>query len=191
MKTKKIFILVGHPDTASSSHEFAESYKKGAESKGHEVKLTSIADLKFDPILHKGYKAIQELEPDLVQVQQDIRWCEHLVIIYPVWWSSMPALFKGMIERMWLPGFAYRFKGLYWEKLLKGRSARIIITMDNWPLVARILFGDITNEVSRGLCWFSGIHPVRVTKIGLMKFMKPAKKEAWRQKLVRYGQKAR
>jgi putative NADPH-quinone reductase len=62
----KVFILSGHPDAESMCCNLAESYKKGAEAKGYEVRITHLANMKFDPILHKGYKVIQELEPELV-----------------------------------------------------------------------------------------------------------------------------
>ncbi len=189
---KKIYILVGHPDNESTDYSFIQSYKKGAEEAGYEVRLTQLADLKFDPILHKGYKVIQELEPDLKKVQEDISWCDHFVIIYPIWWAGMPALLKGMFERIWMPGFAFRFKkeglfkGLLWDKYMKAKTARVFVTMDNVPIVARILFGDITNEMHFGILGFAGFK-VKVKKIGRMKFLSDVAKNALRNKFVSWG----
>src|SRR3990167_320914 len=76
---KKIYILLGHPDKETLSGHFADIYEQEAKAAGHEVRRTNIGDLSFDPILHKGYKVIQELEPDLLKVQEDMRWAEHLV----------------------------------------------------------------------------------------------------------------
>ncbi len=190
MKSKKIFILLGHPDKETSCGAFADAYEKGAREAGHEVRRTNLGDLHFDPILHKGYKTIQPLEPDLVSVQENIKWCDHFVILYPAWWSTMPALLKGMFDRIWLPHFAFHFKhnGLGWERLLKGRTARIFVTSDSHPILARFIFGDTTNEIRRGILWFAGIS-ARVKKIGPMKNISPARRERWVQKCLRWGQR--
>jgi NAD(P)H dehydrogenase (quinone) len=96
MKSKKICIILGHPDSESHGAELAHAYEQGARAAGHETKLIFIGLLKFDPILHKGYREIQALEPDLVMVQESIKWADHVVILYPNWFITMPALLKGL-----------------------------------------------------------------------------------------------
>ncbi len=188
---KRIFILLGHPDKEATSGYFADRYQRGAEEAGFEVHRVNIGDLKFDPILHKGYRAIQELEPDLKMVQKEVTWCDHFVIFYPTWFSTMPAILKGLFDRMWLPMFAYHFPahGFGWQKLLKGRTARVFVTSDSPPLLARILFGDTTNEIKRGILWFAGFK-ARVKKIGPMRNLKPKKREAWGTRLYHWGRSA-
>lgn len=189
--SKKIFILVGHPDRESFNRELANSYADGAREAGCEVRVKSLSDLSFDPILHRGYREIQELEPDLKAVQEDIRWCEHFVIIYPSWWSTMPALLKGFFDRVWLPGFAFKFRpnGLWWDGLLKGRTARVFVTSDAPPFFTRIIFGDTTNEIRKGILWFGGLS-VSVKKIGPLKRISEEKKQKWLNKLRGWGKKA-
>ncbi len=195
MKKKKIFILVGHPNSKSLSATLATSYAYGAEEKGHEVRRTNLGELTFDPILRKGYREMQTLEPDLLNVQENFRWADHVVIIYPAWWSTMPALLKGMFDRMWLPGFAFRFQSgntcreLLWEKLLKGRSARVFVLSDSPPIFARLLFGDSTNEIRKGILWFAGIK-ARIRKIGPLKFMTERKARMWAHRFHHWGRKA-
>ena len=173
---KKIFVLVGHPDSTSLSSQLGTSYVYGAEEAGHEVRRTNLGDLSFDPILHMGYKEIQPLEPDLLKLQEDVKWADHFVIIYPAWWSTMPALLKGMFDRMWLPKFAYQFyrtglfKDLLWTRLMKGKTARVFVLSDSPPIFARMIFGDTTNEIRKGILWFSG-YKVKVKKIGPVKFI--------------------
>lgn len=191
--SKKILVLLGHPDKETSCGHFADAYETGAREGGHEVRRINLGDLKFDPILHEGYKVVQELEPDLMIVQNSIKWADHLVIVYPTWWSTMPALLKGMFDRLWLPGFAYNFKenGLGWTRHLKGVSARVIVTSDSHPLITRFLLGDTTNEIRRGILWFSGVSPVRLTKIGGMKNLSGESKIRWEKKLWKLGKAGR
>jgi NAD(P)H dehydrogenase (quinone) len=188
--SKKVLILLGHPDTESMCCDFADSYAEGAKERGNEVKRVNLADMKFDPILHHGYKVIQELEPDLIQFQNDIRWCDHFVIIYPSWWSTMPALLKGLFDRMWLPGFAYKFlpSGLAWSRLLKGRTATVFVTSDSHPWAARFLFGDNVNEIRDGILWFAGFSP-KIKKIGPMKKISKESRAKWSLKFKKYGEK--
>ena len=192
MEKKKIFILLGHPDRETKSGYFADSYEKGAKEAGYEVRRVNIGELKFDPILHKGYKTIQALEPDLILVQEDIKWADHFVIFYPSWWSTMPSLLKGMFDRMWLPGFAFNFNknGWGWKKHLKGRSASVIVTSDSHPIIARILMGDSTNEIKKGILKFAGFSPVQILKVGPLKNISQEKKEKWTKKLFEMGEKA-
>jgi len=187
----KILILVGHPDNESFNVQMADSYAEGAREKGHEVRRVNLADLHFDPILHHGYKVIQELEPDLKQLQEDIKWSQHFVIFYPSWWSTMPALLKGLFDRMWLPGFAYKFThhGILWSGLLSGRSARVFVSSDSHPILARIIFGDSTNEIKKGILWFAGFS-VSVKKIGPLKNISDARKQKWLERVKKWGMKA-
>lgn len=191
-KKKKIFILLGHPDCETLSGHLANSYENGAKNAGHEIRRANICDIKFDPILHKGYKEIQELEPDLIKVQEDFKWADHIVILYPNWWCAMPAILKGLFDRMFLPGFAFRFSKEdpgQWTPLLKGKSARIIITAGMNPLKIRFNFGDFTNELARGILGFSGFHPVEVTTFGPSERASEEKKKLWHEKVERYGKK--
>jgi NAD(P)H dehydrogenase (quinone) len=188
---KKILVLLGHPDTESMCREFCDSYAEGARRAGHEVRRVNLGDMQFDPILHHGYKVIQELEPDLKKLQEDIRWCEHLVIVYPSWWSTMPALLKGLFDRMWLPGFAFKFlpSGLGWMRLLKGRTARVFVSSDSHPILARFLFGDNTNEIQDGILWFAGIH-TKMKKVGPMRKIAPIRRAKWNKRFFVWGSRA-
>jgi NAD(P)H dehydrogenase (quinone) len=129
---KKILILNGHPDKESFCHELALAYKRGADQSKADCSLINLIDLKFDPILHYGYRKRTDLEPDLINIQHEILKSDHLVFVYPTWWGNYPALLKGFIDRVFLPKFAFKYRdnSLLWDKLLKGKSARLIVTMD-------------------------------------------------------------
>jgi putative NADPH-quinone reductase len=194
---KKIFILLGHPDTDSLNNTLANEYQRGAAEAGHEVRRMNIGEMKFDPMLHHGYRIRQELEPDLVSFQDNVKWCDHFVIFYPSWWSTMPAMLKGLFDRAWLPGFAYNFTSDFtWKKLLKGKSATMFVTSDTVPLVQRLIFGDTTNELKKGILWFSGLGPIRVWKFGYLKHYTWLNIGMWRRehikrKVYKLGRKAK
>lgn len=192
--SKKILIVLGHPNKDTFCGSLAESYKKGAIQSGAEVKEIFISDLKFDPILHRGYKEIQELEPDLVQAQELIKWAEHLVFVYPTWWATMPALLKGFFDRVFLPGFAFKYRenSPYWDKYLTGKSARVITTMDAPAWYNFLVYGNAGQKtIKRGTLQFCGIKPVKVTTIGGVKAMKKEQLTNWLTKAEKLGESLR
>lgn len=183
---------MGHPVKDTFSGLLYDNYRKGALSAGAEVKELIIRDLKFEINLSAGYRGNQELEPDLVHAQELILWADHIVMIYPNWWSTFPALLKGFIDRTFLPGFAFKYRkgSLLWDKLLVGRSARLIITMDTphwyyWLVYRR----PGHNAMKRGTLEYCGIRPVRITSIGSLKTASDKKRQQWLDKVLKLGQK--
>lgn len=191
MATKKIFILLGHPDDESFNRTLADEYERGATEAGHEVRRMNIGDMSFDPVLRHGYRTIQELEPDLKSFQENVRWCDNFVIFYPTWFSTMPGILKGLFDRAWLPGFAYHFKKFGWSRLLKGRSSTVFVTSDSLPWELRVVFGDTTNEIHRGILWFAGFSPIRMHKFGHIKTLGMWHRENLKKKAYKYGIKCK
>ncbi len=194
---KKRVILLGHPNPGPTlSGEFALIYEAAARKAGHEVKRYDLAKLRFDPILHLGYKAIQELEPDLKEVQEAIKWADHMVVVYPNWWCTMPALLKGLFDRLWLPGFAFNMRKnsagkqtVGWHKRLKGKTARVFVLSGTHPLLIWIFFGDYTNEIKKGILWFAGFKP-KVTHFGPTDQAPEWMKNNWRKKVAWLAKRA-
>ena len=189
----KVFILLGHPDNDSFNFTLASEYERGAVEARHEVRRMNISEMNFDPILHHGYRVRQELEPDLLAFQENVKWCEHFVVFYPSWWSTMPALLKGLFDRAWLPGFAFQFTSDFTlKRLLKGKSATMVVTSDTIPLAQRLLFGDTTNELKKGILGFAGFSPVRVRKFGYFKHYGSARRrDKIKERVRRLGTKAK
>lgn len=198
---KKIFILIGDPNNdkekLSLNTMLAHEYEAAAKEAGHEVRMTHLADLQFDPVLHKGYRAIQQLEPDLVMVQDNMKWSDHIVILFPVWWASLPSLLKGLFDRVWLPGFAFHFKkdGLkrtdHWICELEGRTARVIQTSGTSKWMIWRKFGQPSHVLNTGILGFAGIKPVKVTWFGSVNNAPVERVEGWKKTIRGLGKQGK
>jgi len=189
MQAKKIVVLCGNPDSDSFTGAILDRYQASAEDAGHEVRRYNIGDMDFDPVLHKGYKEIQQLEPILLELQDAIRECDHLVIGYPNWWCTMPAKLKGLIDRFWLPGFAFNFnkETKRVEAHLTGKTARVyVLSGSHSPFKTWWRFGDYTNEIQYGILEFAGIK-TQVTTYGPCEKVGDACRAKWIKAVEAHG----
>ena len=120
---RRIWVVDGHPLTGSFGSALAASYVAGAKQAGHTVRLTRLRDLRFAYSPTSG-----PMEQDLHLAQECLQWCDHVMVVYPNWWGTYPALFKAFLDRILLPGFAFEVQDKGWKGLLSGRSAQIITT---------------------------------------------------------------
>ena len=192
--SKKIVIIHAHPNHASFNFGLAAAYKRGARAAGAEVKEIVIADLRFNPNLQFGYQKKMELEPDLVEAWEKIVWAEHLVWVHPVWWGGMPSLAKGFVDRVFLPGFAFKYRrnSVYWDKLLKGRTAHIITTLDQPGWYYWLVYGrPSVNQLKKSTLEFCGVKPVKVTYVGIVKTSTDEKRQQWIVKAEELGRRCK
>lgn len=190
---KNVTIILGHPDASSYCGSLADTYADAARRAGHDVRLFRLGDIAFDPVLHHGYHQRQELEPGLLELREAITWARHLVFVYPVWWGSMPALLKGFFDRTFLPGYAFKYRdnSPFWDKLLAGRSADVITTMDTPPWYYRFIYTRPGHhQIRKTILEFSGITPVRITSLGPVRYATQEKREQWRRKVEKLAQSA-
>jgi putative NADPH-quinone reductase len=176
---KRILILLGHPDPAPERlcRALAEAYADGARAGGHEVRLIDIAKLDVPVLRSKDEFEKASPSPAIKKAQEDMLWAEHHVIIYPLWLGTMPALLKAFFEQVGRPGFAYETTRRGWKKLLKGKSARIVVTMGMPALVYRLYFGAHSlKSLERNILGFIGIAPIRESLFGLIEMKGRAKK---------------
>lgn len=189
---RKILIINGHPNKDAFNYGVTEAYRNGAISTGAELKEIVIGDLVFNPNLKFGYQKRTELEPDLIESWEKIKWADHLVWVHPVWWGGLPALMKGFIDRVFLPGFAFqpRENSVFWDKLLKNKTARIITTLDQPGWYYHLVFGRPSiNQLKKSTLQFCGINPVKVTYLGIVKTSNPKLRQKWIEKITLLGQK--
>ena len=170
---KRILLVQGHPDPQQHHlcNALARAYRQGAESAGHQVQQLEVAALDF-PLLRSQQEWEHGIVPaSLKPAQEAILWAEHLVFFFPLWLGDMPALLKGFLEQVARPNFAFSSDGQnpFAHKALRGRSARVVVTMGMPALVYRWYFrAHSVKSLERNILGFVGIAPVNETLIGMV-----------------------
>ncbi|GLB50307.1 NAD(P)H-dependent oxidoreductase [Neptunitalea lumnitzerae] len=187
---KNILIINGHPDVESYNYALANAYSTGAKTSSASVNQINIAQLSFNPNLAHGYRQRTELEPDLQDAIEKIKKADHLVWVFPMWWYSVPAIMKGFIDRTFLPGITYQpIAGKpFPKKLLKGKTARLIITADS-PKWYNTLYmkNPVLNQFKKGTLQFCGVGKVKVTHIAIIKNSTEVFRKNWLSKIETLG----
>jgi putative NADPH-quinone reductase len=189
---KRILLVQGHPDSRTERfcRALEESYVEGASKGGHELKRICLADVEFSLVRSRDEWEKGAPSADIRRAQQMITWAQHIVIFYPLWLGSMPALLKGFFEQALRPGFAFSTgsAGKIWKKGLKGRSARVVVTMGMPAAVYRWYFrAHSLKSLRRNILGFVGIAPVNETLVGSVETSASRRKKALRE-LYRLGQ---
>ncbi|NNG05039.1 MAG: NAD(P)H-dependent oxidoreductase [Inquilinus sp.] len=194
--TSRIFVIQGHPDPAGGRlcHALAEAYADGAENAGHEVRRIDVAALDFPLLRTKSGFENDDAPPSLRPAQEAIARADHLVIVYPLWLGTMPALLKGFFEQVLRPGFAFGqpAAGTMGKAMLRGRSARIVITMGMPALIYRWYFrAHSLKSLERNILRFCGIGPIRESLFGMVEAVGGATRRRWLEEMRRLGGAAR
>ena len=188
---KNILIINGHPDKESYNYALSSAYCKGAAASKAQVKLINLADLKFNLNLQYGYRKRTNLEPDLLDAQEKLKWADHIVWVYPVWWGSVPALMKGFLDRVLLPGFAFKKRegSVWWDKYFTGKTSRIICTLDQPPWFYRIINRCPSHNAMKKLTLnFIGVKSVKITTIGPLRLSTDDFRKKWLAKVEKMGE---
>ena len=189
---RRITSIQGHPDARGNhfGHALAAAYAHGAEAAGHEVTVIAVAQLDF-PLVRCKEEWETGVPPEPIrQAQKAIDWAEHLVLLYPLWLGTMPALLKAFLEQVFRPGFAIPppDAGKRWKKLLSGKSARIVVTMGMPVLVYRWYFrAHSLKSLERNILGFCGIGPITESLIGMIEAPDNANRERWLAKMCTLG----
>ncbi len=189
---KNILIIHGHPVRETFIDCLKDSYAMAAEAAGAKIKELVLRDLNYEVNFKEGYRGNQELEADLVHAQELISWADHLVFFYPNWWATYPALLKGFIDRTFLPGFAFKYRNnsKLPEQLLRGKTARLVVTMDT-PVWYYYLVQKAPGHHSmrKGILEFCGVQPVRISSLGPMRGSTEKQRNKWVQQMRKLGKK--
>jgi putative NADPH-quinone reductase len=194
--TCRVLLIQGHPDATQRhfGHALAEAYAGGAREAGHDLRTVEVATPNF-PLLrsqHEWQKG--ELPPGLRGPQQAIGWAEHLVLFFPLWLGDMTALLKGFLEQVAGLGFAFRNAdgdNPFGAKGLKGRSARVVVTMGMPAAAYRFYFrAHGPKYLERNILGFVGIEAVRESLVGLVDRLDEPGRTRWFASLGALGRAA-
>ena len=191
---RRILVIQSHPD-AGHGHfgdALVQHYAESAQSAGHELRSQVLNRLDFPLIDSASTWRAPEVPVDIGHAQNDIRWCDHMVFFYPLWLGDMPALLKGFLEQVMRPDFAFSEpKGKMPVKLLKGRSARLVVTMGMPAFVYRAFYrAHSVKNFQRNILLFSGIRPVRTSLVGMVEGS-DRHRHKWLDKMAQLGSSAR
>jgi NAD(P)H dehydrogenase (quinone) len=191
---KKILVIKSHPRKDSYCDALAISYIRGVKEKGNFIKELSLRDLSLESFLKYGHKEAPILNKDLQNAQELILWADILVFFYPTWWAMPPSILKAFLESVLLPGFAYKYKRPLWfiprwDKLLKGKEARIVATMDSYPIYYKLCAKDPGFKMMKDVLVFCGIRKVKKNYFGSVRLSSEKKRGDWLRKIYEVGKK--
>ncbi len=190
---RRIAVIEGHPD-AGTGHlcdALADAYVEGAAAAGHEVRRIRVAALEFDMVRSRAGWQDSSPPEDIRMAQEALLWAEHVVIIYPLWLGTLPALFKAFLEQVLRPGFAFE-AGRRMKGRLEGRSGRVLVTMGMPALVYRWFFrAHSLKSLERNILRFVGIRPLRSRLFGMVEGGRGGRRERWLAQVRQLGVRGR
>lgn len=176
----KVLVIIGHPRAASLCAALANAYTQGARTAGLQVREIDLSALRFDPDVHTPSPLAQPLEPDLALAWESITWADHLLFVFPAWWGVGPAKLYGFLDRVLLPGQAFREHEGRFEGLLNGKTAHLITTADMPPWVYNLIYrAPAHGAMKRSILGFCGIATTRTLTLGPVKDSDLAQRESW------------
>lgn len=184
-----VLVVLGHPRKESFNHALAGAYTQALREGGATVQVLSLIDLAFDPILRAGHEGSQPLEADLVAAREAFERADHVAWFFPTWWGHVPALVKGFVDRLFLPGWAFRYgSGPLPEGLLRGRTSRVVTTMDSprfWYLLFH--FAAIHGSFIHATLRFVGFERIRSTVLYKLRGDDDARRRSHLERSARLG----
>ncbi|TGY89687.1 flavodoxin family protein [Marinicauda algicola] len=190
-----ITLINGHPDPDPGHFcaALCEAYRAAAEKAGHTVHRADIGALEFGFLLNQ--REFEAPPPaDIERLQARIGDSDHLVLVYPLWLGTMPARLKAFLEHLGRANFFLDTGGdsSGWPaQKMKGRSARVVVTMGMPGLAYRLLFGGHSlKALEKGILGIAGFRPVRDTIFGLVG-SGPERRARMLETMARLGAKAR
>lgn len=127
----KHLIIYCHPNPNSLNSHLKNIVVEHLQENNHDVAVRDLYALNFNPVLSFDDMAGQRqgiVADDTKQEQEFIIWADFITFIHPIWWTGLPAIMKGYIDRVFSYGFAYRYDQGIQKGLLVGKKTVIINT---------------------------------------------------------------
>lgn len=189
----KTLIVFNHPYDGSYCNAILESVQEGLKLGGHKCKLIHLDKDGFDPVMRGkdlmafvqagkvGEEALRVVDPIVMTYKKKLEWAEHLVMIFPIWWMSMPAMMKGFVDKVIFPSVAYNMDGgRLKSRLLALRQVTVITTMNTPADVYREMFNNsVEGSLIKGTFNQIGIHDVRWISLNKVKQSGDEKRREW------------
>ncbi len=153
-------IIKAHPSTRGFTHTIADVYRETAEDNGREV---AIIDLYTDEQYQQPFLSFEDPKGEKTggearkRIQEEISWADELVLIYPTWWASMPAILKNFLDNNFTSGFAYTYESGKPEGLLKGKDMKIFTTADGPKIMYMVLKPALSLVLNKAVFGFCGM----------------------------------
>ena len=158
-ESKRVLIVYAHPEPRSLNGTLKEFIAARLRSQGHHVEVTDLYAMgwkatldrddfttlepgaPFNPVADSAHAFAYGTQTQDIQAEQDkLRRADVLILQFPLWWFTMPAILKGWVERVYAHGFAYgvgehsdrRWGDRYGEGVFKGKRAMLVVTAGGW-----------------------------------------------------------
>lgn len=167
--SERILVIDGHPDAKRERfcHALAEAYIEGARASGKQTRLLTVSEMEFALLRTVADFASPPSDPAILRARDDLMWCDHVAIVFPLWLGGAPALLRAFFEQIARAGFVAETAGRGIQQKLKGRSARLIVTMGMpAPIYSLVFHEHGVRNVMQGILGFGGIAPIRRTLFG-------------------------
>ena len=187
----RIVLITAHPSPLSFNAALATAYRSGAERAGAVVTHLDLTALRFDPVLRGGFGEPMPDEPDLALVRDEVERADHVAWIFPTYWAALPAALKALVDRLFLPGWAFRFEGKALPTgLMRGRSSRYVATMDSPAVWYWLAHHDaLGGAFGRATLAYVGFAPVQRDLIHGVRKLGPEARQRWIARLGQHGQR--
>lgn len=180
-----ILIIYTHPNHESFNAAILKQVQNNLNSK-HNIKLLDLYAEKFNPVLtfDKNHRRRNmATDPDTQKYRDLVTWADHLIFIFPIWWSGMPAILKGFIDRVFASGFAYSYKKRGMQGHLQGKTAWIITT-HNTPGFVTPFIQDYGKVLKRQILAMCGIKPCKVSSLPYLRATNAEKRKKMLYKIA-------